>query len=153
MCIQFLINQETTLDVQRLRPVSCPQTIIYPQFEIFCLLFWISQDRHCFLDPSCIFVRPHVYFLLIWTHLWTLAISVWSCFHSGSAPPLIEVSWEFCHCLPREQQWAWDSLALKTCSQKLTLLKLNINIELFILVVNPALTPWMLLLFEEWLLW
>lgn len=36
---------------------------------------------------------------------------------------------------------------------KLTLLKLNIDTELYILVVNPPLTPWMLLLLEERLLW
>lgn len=83
---QSLINQETTLDVQRRRALSCAQTILSPQSEIFCLLVWIPEDRDCFFDPSCIFVRPHVYFLLIWTHLWTVAISVWSCFLRSFIP-------------------------------------------------------------------
>lgn len=100
-----------------------PQTILPLQPEIFCfpILEFSKTDTssltlHVFLSGRmCIFC----WYELIFEYLPFPygVVSSAPLFHSGSAPPLIEVSWEFCHCLPREQQWACDPLTLPACSQ------------------------------------
>lgn len=102
-------------------PVCRPQVLLlhltrsacyfgFPRTEIAPLTHWVflSGLMCIFCWYELIFERlPFPY----------RVVSTIPLFHSGSAPPLIEVSWEFCHCLPREQQGLRCTDALSTLSE------------------------------------
>lgn len=104
--------------IWRPRPLSCPQTTCSPppRYFGFPKTEIVSLTLHVFLPGHmCIFCWYEVIFECL-PFLYRVVFSI-PLFHSGSAPPLIEVNWELCHCLPREQQWLWCTDALSMLSK------------------------------------